>query len=86
MAKALIVCRSITYAQKVMHMVNRAGCWAGLDKTPSQIRMKNCSYSVTIAEKDLVYITNLLNSNNISNIEIYIYQNNEYKKINGGSL
>ena len=83
MTKIILVCNSVTHAQRIMSILTKHGYWAGIDRTPSQIRLKTCSYSVTIHQKDFTYIQSILNSNNIKSFTAYVYENKTYQRING---
>ena len=76
-SKCLLVCKSITYAQKIMNILNKNGYYAGISRTPSSIKLKSCSYSVTIYEKDLDAIKGLL-IGNVPTVQIYLVSNNFY--------
>lgn len=84
MDKILIVCKSITNAQNIMSILNRNGFWANISRTPSDIRLKNCSYSVISYRKDFENIKRILNSKNIQYLNIYQQTNDGlYQKFGG---
>ena len=47
----LIMCRSLTYAQKVARTLERAGVTATVMRTPKGISKEGCSYCVKISER-----------------------------------
>lgn len=49
----LIVCRSLTFAQRTAAALERAGIGAHILRTPSQIAERGCSYSVKLSQKNL---------------------------------
>ena len=68
----LIVCRSLTYAQKVVQTLERAGVHTWMSRSPSSVSPSGCSYSVKIAQKDLPRALMLLNQFQLAYIGIYI--------------
>lgn len=81
MEKVLIVCKSVTHAQKIMNIINNAGFFATISRTPSDINMKACSYSVSIYKKDFDRVILLLKQRNIQNLNLYQYKNSFYQKL-----
>lgn len=53
MVHYLILCRSLTYAQKMAQTLERAGIGAWLCRTPASISPSGCSYSVKIARQEI---------------------------------
>ena len=49
----LIICRSLTYAQRTAAALGRAGITAYLFRTPRQIAGEGCSHCVKIRQHDL---------------------------------
>lgn len=83
MCKVLIVCKSITEAQKIMNLITKSGFWCDIHRTPSDISIKSCSYSVIIYEKNFENISKILKQRNFNIIDLFIYKNNMYQKIGG---
>ncbi|MFI3115460.1 MAG: DUF3343 domain-containing protein [Clostridia bacterium] len=81
MDKILIVCKSVTHAQKIMHIINQNGFFSSISRTPSDINMKTCSYSVSIYKKDFQRVLQLLGQRNIQNLDLYQYSNGLYLKL-----
>lgn len=79
--KCLIVCNSITYAQKIISILNKNNYFCSLIRTPSDIKLKACSYSVVIHQRDLDKIISLLEVKNIKNIIIYKAEDTFYIKL-----
>lgn len=57
----LIMCRSLTYAQRTSTVLERAGILARTIRSPKRISDGGCGYSVKIAKRDLEVATELLN-------------------------
>lgn len=49
----IIMCRSLTYAQRAARVLERAGIYAGLAKAPQGMTPQGCSFGVKIAAKNL---------------------------------
>lgn len=49
----LIICRSLTYAQRTSAALVRAGITAHIYRTPRQIAGEGCSHCVRIRQRDL---------------------------------
>ena len=49
----LIMCRSLTYAQRVANALERGGIPARVLRSPEELSPAGCSYSVKIAQRNL---------------------------------
>ena len=47
----LIICRSLTYAQRTAAVLERAGITAHIMRTPSSISHGGCSHAVKVSER-----------------------------------
>lgn len=68
----LIVCRSLTYAQKVLQILERGGIQSWMIRSPVSMSHSGCSYSVKIAQKDLPRALALMNHFHLPYIAIYL--------------
>lgn len=68
----VIVCRSLTYAQKIVQTLERAGVYTWMSRSPSSVSPSGCSYCVKIAQKELPRALMLLNQFQLPYIGIYI--------------
>ena len=57
----LIVCRSLTYAQRTAAVLERAGITARILRAPTSIAGERCSYAVKVSERRLAESLVLLN-------------------------
>ena len=57
----LIVCRSLTYAQRTAAVLERAGITARILRAPRSIAGEGCSYAVKVSERRLAESLVLLN-------------------------
>ena len=52
----LIMCRSLTYAQRVANTLERAGIPARILRSPAEISPRGCSYSVRVGSSSSYHI------------------------------
>lgn len=68
----LIMCRSLTYAQRVANALERAGIPARLLRSPAEISPTGCSYSVKVAARNLSRALTVLNRMRIPYLGVYV--------------
>jgi len=54
MLQYLLMCRSLTYAQRASRALERIGITAVITKVPKSITGQGCNYCVKVSEKNLV--------------------------------
>ena len=64
MTQYLIMCRSLTYAQKTAKVLERAGFTATIIKAPQGLSTSGCGYSVTLRGR-IEDARNVLKSNDV---------------------
>ncbi len=79
MSDYVIVCRSLTYAQRGVRVLTMAGFSGNIRRTPSEIAKEGCSYSIFLRKADIGYAVYLLRRSGIEPRKVYKYSN-------GGSL
>ena len=57
----LIICRSLTYAQRTAAALERAGITAHIRRSPRAIDKEGCSHSVKVSERNLRHVLLILN-------------------------
>ena len=72
----LIVCRSLTYAQRTAAALERAGVTARVVRSPKSISGEGCSHSVRIRQRDLPDALRVLQRAGLSPKRIYITAGN----------
>ncbi|HHU05631.1 MAG TPA: DUF3343 domain-containing protein [Clostridiales bacterium] len=72
MVSYLIICRSLTHAQRTARVLERAGISAIVMRPPVSIPEKGCVYCVKISEKRLREALIALNNAGMSHGKIYI--------------
>ncbi|MCD8385204.1 MAG: DUF3343 domain-containing protein [Clostridiales bacterium] len=68
----LIVCRSLTYAQRTAAALERAGIAARILRSPKAIASTGCSHSVKISQRNLAQALVVLNRVELSPKQIFI--------------
>jgi NADH/NAD ratio-sensing transcriptional regulator Rex len=68
----LLICRSLTYAQRTAKALERAGIRAIVMRTPHSISTDGCSYCVRISENRLSDSLVILKNASISPRRIYV--------------
>lgn len=49
----IIMCRSLTYAQRASRALERAGIFAATAKAPQEVTKEGCNYGVKVRARDL---------------------------------
>lgn len=79
----LIVCRSLTYAQKIVQILERGGIRSWMLRSPASMSPSGCSYAVKIAQRDLPRALTMMNHFHLSYIGIYLGSPEEgYREVN----
>ena len=73
----LIMCRSLTYAQRVAGTLERAGIPARILRSPAEISPKGCSYSVRVGGRHLSRTLTVLAQKRLPYLGIYVGQRGE---------
>ena len=78
----LIVCRSLTYAQRTASALERSGITAHILRSPKAIDQEGCSHSVKIAERSLPGALRVLARMGLTPKRIYIMSSDgSYKEV-----
>ncbi len=68
----LIVCKSLTYAQRTAAALERWGIVSHILRSPRQIAGSGCSHSVKISEKNLTAALTVLKRSGLAPTRVYI--------------
>ena len=68
----LIICRSLTYAQRTAMVLERAGVAARIMRSPKSIDSEGCSHAVKVSERNLSLSLTLLAREGLSPKRVYI--------------
>ena len=70
----LIVCRSLTYAQRTAAALERAGISAHMLRSPKSIAGEGCSHSVKVSQRNLTDALKVLHRVGLDPVRVYITQ------------
>ncbi len=78
----LIICRSLTYAQKTAAVLERAGITAHIMRAPKILSESGCSHAVKVAERNLTDALQTLKRVGLSPERVYIMSaDGSYKEV-----
>ena len=72
----LIMCRSLTYAQRASRALEKSGIGSGVIKAPAGLTGNGCSYCVTVSLSRGQRAVNILRSENLLQGKVFL-QNND---------
>lgn len=72
MDRYLLVCSSITYAQRAKKQLNNKGIYATITKTTSEASLDGCHNAVSIKKDDLARAVKILNEVDLSIKKVYL--------------
>ena len=72
MATYLILCRSLTYAQKAARALERSGVTATILRTPKGLSQEGCSYCVRVSERNITIAMAALRETNARFTRVYL--------------
>lgn len=82
MIKYLLTCRSLTYAQKIAHILASSGLNAVVMRAPYEIGSEGCGYCVKIPEKNLNASLRELNRHDMGPVKIFAqYENGRTSEV-----
>ena len=78
----LILCRSLTYAQKTERVLTRAGITARVMRAPKSIDSEGCSHGVKVAERHLSAALTILARAGLSPKRVFaFYGDGSYQEV-----
>jgi len=78
----LIICRSLTYAQRTSTALERAGITAHIMRSPRSVSETGCSHAVKISERRLSDALTVLKRVGLSPNRVYIFSaDGSYKEV-----
>ena len=72
MVSYLILCRSLTYAQRTARVLERSGVHGYVMRTPRSISSGGCGYCVKISERWLAKALSTLNQEGLGPKQVYV--------------
>ena len=81
MTQYLIMCRSLTYAQRAAQALERAGYRAAVVRAPQELRGNGCGYALSM-RRGFEEAVKLLQNQNLLSGKLYQKQNDsEYREV-----
>ncbi len=78
----LIICRSLTYAQRTAQALERAGITAHVLRSPRAVTAEGCSHAVKISERNLSDALQVLKRVELSPKQVFIMASDgSYKEV-----
>lgn len=78
----LIICRSLTYAQRMAAILERVGISAPIQRAPKSIVEEGCSHAVRVAERNLTRALAALARANMTPSKIFLNeQDSGYREV-----
>lgn len=78
----LIVCRSLTYAQRTERVLSRAGITAHVMRAPKGVDSEGCSHGVKVSERNLSTALTILARAGLSPKRVFIfYGDGSYREV-----
>jgi voltage-gated potassium channel Kch len=78
----LIICRSLTYAQRTAQALERAGITAHILRSPRTVASEGCSHAVKISERNLSDALQVLKRVGLSPKQVFIMASDgSYKEV-----
>ena len=78
----LIICRSLTHAQRMASVLERAGIRAPIQRAPKLVADEGCSHAVRVAEQQLNKALSILNRTELAPSRVFVQQmTGEYREV-----
>lgn len=82
MINYLMICRSLTYAQKTAKVLEGAGITVSVTRIPQEISDKGCGYCVKVPERRLSQALVTLKNANLSPSKVYVvFSDGNYSEV-----
>lgn len=77
----LILARSVTYAQRMRLVLDRAGIRCQIFRAPRDLTELGCAYTVRVAISDLPPALIALHREGLDPVQIFLYQRGMYREV-----
>ncbi len=77
----LIVCRSVTQAQRAGYLLSAAGITNRIFRSPVGLTERGCSYSVRIGETYFARAMELLRQNSLRPVKVFLHREGQYHEV-----
>ena len=77
----LILARSVTYAQRMQRVLERAGVRCRIARAPRDLTELGCAYIVQVSAYDLSSALIALHRESLDPVQIFLYQRGLYQEV-----
>ena len=78
----LIICRSLTSAQRTAQILEHAGIRAAIQRAPRHAAEEGCSHAVRVGEQQIAKALTLLNRTDLAPSRVFLQQmTGEYREV-----
>jgi len=74
MVSYLILCRSLTYAQRTAHVLENANIRCNIKRTPRNLSGDGCGYCVVVNSRSIDHILKMLHEEGLTPKQVYLKQ------------
>ena len=76
-----IIARSVTYAQRMQHSLERAGVRCRISRAPREMTDQGCAYVVRVAAPDLSRALLAIHRERLDPVQIFLYHDGLYREV-----
>lgn len=80
----LIICKSVTHAQRTLRVLAKNGIPGSMLRVPKTLADTGCGYAVRIRETDLVLALKILNRERMNPTKIFVSDGLAYREVKDG--
>lgn len=77
----LILARSVTYAQRMQRVLERAGLRCQILRAPRDLTDMGCAYALRLAVADLSKALTMLHRESLDPVQIFLYQRGVLREV-----
>ena len=81
MEYVIIIARSVTQAQRMMHLLESCGIWAKIFRSPVGLTEYGCSYAVKIRREKLWQAMDCLHRGGLTPLSVHEKQGGGYREV-----
>ena len=77
----LLLARSVTYAQRMHKVLDRAGIRCQIFRAPRTLTDMGCAYAVYVAGEDLTAVMNVLHRSSLTPVKLFFNHQGTYQEV-----
>lgn len=81
MKQYLIICRSITHAQRISRLLQRKGVWHQIVRVPMGLIKSGCGYAVKVREQQLSLSLEHLRREHVPYVSVFVDEGNRFREV-----